>query len=416
MTTPTSPRLAYLTFTIWALLALPAVLAGAFAIEPGEASTGLALQLAGVVAATLLGVAVWPRLRASVLALDPVLLTSLQGWRILGMMFLFLMVLGQLPPVFAIPAGVGDLAVGLAAPFVADRMRKGTLTRRGLAWFTALGILDFVAAFAFGNYVNLTVSPDAGFASMAALPLVLVPGFFVPAFAMLHLAAWISFRKGRRRVTEDASRGAGRPTRAAAALALLLMLPAAAPGEVTIGGSYGESLLHHDLSSLGGGSWTVVERDDRDSGWKVFARFDLLSTLGIEAGYADLNNDVDGSPTLSALSAGSDQMPAGPVSLDLDEPETLYLALVGSLPLGRALGTAKAGVHSWSVDQTIHQGDRAEQSERSGESPMAGLGLEIPLGPRISTRIEVERFFDLAGDDFDLASIGLAIRLGRLDR
>ena len=205
--TGSSPRLAYLVFGLWVVVALPAVFAGAFAIEPGEPSIGLALHLVGVVGIALLAVRVSPRLRASVRALDPEFLTSLQAWRILGMMFLFLMALGELPAVFAIPAGVGDVLVGLAAPFVLDRMRRGALTRRAFGGFTAFGLLDFVAAFAFGNYVNLTVSPEAGFASMAALPLVLVPGFFVPAFAMLHLAAWISFRAPR---TDDVAERPGR--------------------------------------------------------------------------------------------------------------------------------------------------------------------------------------------------------------
>ncbi|MCP4248763.1 MAG: hypothetical protein GY778_17100 [bacterium] len=89
---------------------------------------------------------------------------------------------------------MGDVLVGLAAPFVVARMRRGTLSRAAFGWFTALGLLDFAVAFGAGNYVNLSPGTYSGFASMTALPLVLVPGFFVPAFALLHLAAWISFR------------------------------------------------------------------------------------------------------------------------------------------------------------------------------------------------------------------------------
>lgn len=194
MTQSPASRLAYLVFAAWAALALPAVLGAAFRTAPGEPSLGLALHLASVSAAFLVLVVAWPGLGRSVRALDPVLLTSLQSWRILGMMFLFLMVLGDLPAVFAIPAGVGDVLVGVAAPFVAIRMRRGSLSRRGFGWFTAMGLLDFVVAFAAGNYVNLNLASDSGFASMTALPLVLVPGFFVPAFALIHLAGWISFR------------------------------------------------------------------------------------------------------------------------------------------------------------------------------------------------------------------------------
>jgi hypothetical protein len=126
------------------------------------------------------------------------LLTSLQSWRILGMMFLFLLAMGRLPAVFAIPAGVGDVLVGLTAPYVADRLRRGTLSRRAFAWFTALGLLDFAVAFGAGNYVNVHPGLYGGFATMTAWPLVLVPAFFVPAFALLHLAAWLSARRAGR--------------------------------------------------------------------------------------------------------------------------------------------------------------------------------------------------------------------------
>ena len=191
----TSPRLAYTVFATWAALALPAALSGWFLAEPGEPSIALLVQLLGVILAALLLLAFWPALRRSVRALDAGMLTALQSWRVLGMMFLFLWALGDLPAVFAMPAGLGDVLVGLTAPFLVARMHRGVATRRGFAWFTALGLVDFIAAFSFGNYVNLTVPPDAGFASMSALPLVLVPGFFVPAFALLHIAAWISFRE-----------------------------------------------------------------------------------------------------------------------------------------------------------------------------------------------------------------------------
>lgn len=183
----------YLLLATLAGLGLAAVLAGAFRRAPGEPSLGLVVQLLGAAALFLVLERTVPILRRGVAALDPVWLTTLQAWRILGMMFLFLMALGELPAVFAVPAGVGDVLVGLAAPLVADRMRRGVLSRRAFAWFTALGLLDFVTAFAAGNYVNLRPEVYGGFASMTAWPLVLVPGFFVPLFAVLHLAAWRGF-------------------------------------------------------------------------------------------------------------------------------------------------------------------------------------------------------------------------------
>ena len=84
-------RLTYGLFATWALVALAAIAAGLFAAAPGEPSLALALQLAGVSAAFLLLYRTVPALRRGIDDLDPILLTALQSWRILGMMFLFLM-------------------------------------------------------------------------------------------------------------------------------------------------------------------------------------------------------------------------------------------------------------------------------------------------------------------------------------
>ena len=184
--------LPYLLFGAWSLAALTAVVGGLFGTGTGEPSLAIVAQLAVVVAGFLLLYRTVPALRRGVKSLDPALLTSLQSWRILGTLFLFLMALGRLPAVFAIPAGVGDVLIGLAAPFVADRLRRGTLSRRAFGSFTALGLLDFAVALCAGNYVNLHPEVYTGYASMAALPLVIVPALFVPAFSILHLAAWLA--------------------------------------------------------------------------------------------------------------------------------------------------------------------------------------------------------------------------------
>src|SRR6266700_5474755 len=42
-----------------------------------------------------------------------------------GTAFLAVMALGQLPALFALPAGLGDIAAGLAAPLVARRLAQG---------------------------------------------------------------------------------------------------------------------------------------------------------------------------------------------------------------------------------------------------------------------------------------------------
>jgi hypothetical protein len=112
-----------------------------------------------------------------------------QTFRVVGAVFLIVMLLGELPAVFAVPAGLGDIAVGLAAPAVAARLRQGR--RDGAVWFHVVGLLDFVVAFALAILAGLGpsnvlgASPSTG--AMSQLPLVLVPTTVVPLAVALHI-------------------------------------------------------------------------------------------------------------------------------------------------------------------------------------------------------------------------------------
>src|SRR5205807_4383815 len=53
------------------------------------------------------------------LVTDLPLITAVQAWRFAGFGFLALYAHGELPGVFAWPAGLGDMAIGLTAPLVA---------------------------------------------------------------------------------------------------------------------------------------------------------------------------------------------------------------------------------------------------------------------------------------------------------
>ncbi len=114
-----------------------------------------------------------------------------QRFRVVGGVFLIAMVLGELPPVFALPAGLGDVAVGIAAFFVA---RRETQT----AWFHVLGLLDLVVAVSIGFLAGLgpaqllPASPST--LAVSVLPLVLIPTAAVPLVAALHVAALTRLR------------------------------------------------------------------------------------------------------------------------------------------------------------------------------------------------------------------------------
>jgi hypothetical protein len=167
---------------------------GAFDIAPGSLPVGFIIAALTPPALVLTALGLSGQFRAAVGALDPVFLTSLQSWRVLGGLFLVLLAFGQLPGLFAWPAGVGDVAIGLAAPFVvlaviADRKFIKTTNYR---WFHYLGLFDFVVAFATaflagGRFPGLIGDVTTG--AMGHLPLAIIPAFLVPAFIIAHILA-----------------------------------------------------------------------------------------------------------------------------------------------------------------------------------------------------------------------------------
>jgi hypothetical protein len=124
-------------------------------------------------------------------------LTVPQLFRPVGVTFLIAMALGYLPAVFAIPAGLGDIAIGIEAMFVARNLRRGIADRRTV-WFNVLGLVDLVVAVAIGVTAApglarlLIVSPST--AAIALLPIVLIPTTIVPLVTALHI---LSLRKLR---------------------------------------------------------------------------------------------------------------------------------------------------------------------------------------------------------------------------
>ena len=109
------------------------------------------------------------------------LLTIVQVVRVIGVLFLFEYQRGNLPAVFAIPAGVGDVLVGLTAPIVALSLRKGgSLTLALALTWNALGLADLVYA------VNIALLAGANYVLTSYLGV--IPAVFVPLAIVLHLA------------------------------------------------------------------------------------------------------------------------------------------------------------------------------------------------------------------------------------
>jgi hypothetical protein len=121
-------------------------------------------------------------------------LISTQVYRVIGaVLFLPLYASGILPGYFALPAGWGDLAVGLLALFVALAVRRGLGGARLLALlWNVFGFLDLVVAVGLGTgklvpLLAPTLGTASPVAAMTFFPLVLIPTFAVPLGFILHI-------------------------------------------------------------------------------------------------------------------------------------------------------------------------------------------------------------------------------------
>lgn len=163
----------------------------------------IALTVAIPVLTFLLAYFLSERFRYFILAQDLEVLTMLQHWRVLGFGFLTLYFYGVLPGLFAWPAGLGDVLVGLTVPFIIMRLRRDPsfATSTSFVRFHYLGLLDFaiavvMAGLAAGSFPAL-IPGGVTSAPMDVWPLNLFPSFGVPLFIMLHLAVLFKVRELR---------------------------------------------------------------------------------------------------------------------------------------------------------------------------------------------------------------------------
>jgi hypothetical protein len=175
----------------WFLAALGASLPGL--LQTGPSSPPIPIGLALLVPLLLGGLAYARSARFQRLLLDIDLrwLIGVQRWRVVGAVFLLLYARHELPASFTTPAGIGDVLVGLTAPFIALLAASGTSTARQIViGWCVLGIVDLVVAVTMG-VLNAPgtfglLTGEVTTAPMLELPLSLIPTFFVPLSILLH--------------------------------------------------------------------------------------------------------------------------------------------------------------------------------------------------------------------------------------
>ena len=177
----------------WFFLALGASVSGWFVNAPSQPPLALGLAVVVPILLFLFVSLTSHAFRHFVRSIDPVTITALQFYRVLGgVAMLVLSSRNLLPAVFALPAGWGDVAIGVTAPLVALALAAGTSSGRVvfLIW-NVLGMLDLIVAVSLGilaSGISFGLLASTGSASvMTVFPMSLIPTFLVPLSFILHL-------------------------------------------------------------------------------------------------------------------------------------------------------------------------------------------------------------------------------------
>jgi uncharacterized membrane protein YeaQ/YmgE (transglycosylase-associated protein family) len=190
----------------WFAFSLSASALRLFVGKPDQPPIALLLAFLGPVAIFLTWYRTSDSFRSYILGLNPKTLTLLHTWRVVGYTFLVLYTYHILPGLFALPAGWGDITIGVTAAFVASRLTNPEHRASFILW-QILGITDLVVAIGLGalSAQRESVAGSSTVFPMATLPLSLIPTFFVPLLLIVHL---ISIAQARRWATTPALKAA----------------------------------------------------------------------------------------------------------------------------------------------------------------------------------------------------------------
>lgn len=193
-----SARQSWVAIISGAVLAAWAVTAGVLAsrgsFRPPDAQSAPPIGI--FLAVALLGLALCLGLSRSLRSLltNQKNLIWLNIWRLVGIVFLILMAEGQMPALWALPTGIGDIIVGATAPWIARGLDTPNGRRRAII-FNLFGMADLIVAVGLGITTNLGplqvfhATPTSELATN--FPLALVPAFLVPlAFALHVVSLW----------------------------------------------------------------------------------------------------------------------------------------------------------------------------------------------------------------------------------
>jgi len=196
------PTRLLVVLAVWFFVAIALGLSGALgAVDrpPIGLAVAMTTPLLAFIVDSWLGAPLFRQVRA----LSVPTLVAVQTYRIVGVVFVVAWAQGALPAAFALPAGLGDVAIGLLAPFVAAAVSRRVPGHRSwaIAWNVA-GLADLISAVFRG--VTHTDSVLGIFAThpttdaLARYPFSLIPTFLVPTAIILHALALRELGAGQR--------------------------------------------------------------------------------------------------------------------------------------------------------------------------------------------------------------------------
>lgn len=123
-------------------------------------------------------------------------LVGLQLFRVIGAVFLVEMARGNIPGIFAYPAGVGDVLVAVVALAILLRYRRTTIIPSGALFLViGLGVADFLSAFFFGftsSHTPVQLFFPAVPNNTLVFPTGMIPLYLVPYAIFFHGMSWLN--------------------------------------------------------------------------------------------------------------------------------------------------------------------------------------------------------------------------------
>ncbi len=148
-----------------------------------------------------------PLVRRIVDAIPQQWIVGIQTYRVEGAIFLTLYAIGRLPGAFALPAGIGDVIVGVLALITAMSRREGALgSTAWLRTWNLLGMADLAVAATTGFLTSPSPLQRLSLSQpnelITAFPLVMIPVFLVPLSVLVHLASLWKLSRSKRESRE----------------------------------------------------------------------------------------------------------------------------------------------------------------------------------------------------------------------